>query len=426
MKIALYSSIIVLLLLLCAFFASCDTAYTSVNVLRLEKAAKHGNKKAKRVLTYVNDYDKTISAILFGNDLASIASPVIGTLLAYAIWGESFEYGPTIISIILVFLVLLFGEIIPKALAKIYSYPLALFYVNAVTIIRVIFYPFVWVTTGIAKLAKPIAKKNPEDDAPLSDDELSAMVDDIEEEGVIDESQSELIHKSIEFKETTAEEIMTPRVDIVGYNTEHSFAEWVKEPGVLRHSRIIVYRKYFDRIIGYIPTKELLKAMLDGDVPDYRKLLLPIIAVPSTMEVSSVLKLMKKSHHHIAVVKDEYGGTDGILTLEDILEELVGELYDESEAIHLDVIPTKKKNVFLVSGKMGIHDFFDRFNLDQDEVDEDYNTVSGWVIDHLGRFAELGDHFSYDKVDVSVSKASEYVVEQLEVSYHPRRKKKKD
>ena len=428
MKVAIYISLIILLLLFCAFFAMADTVYTTVNKLRLEKASKAGSKAAKKALKLTDQYERTIATILFGNDLASLIAPAIGTLLAYQLWRADNPMGPTYMSVILILSVLLFGEIVPKAFGKIYSYQLSLAFVYPIAFFEAIFFPFVFITSKVAFfLAKPFASKAAMEDEVSSDEMLFSMIDEIEDEGIIDESKSVLLQRSIEFKDTTVEEIMTPRVDIVGYNTEHDFSSWVKEPDALRHSRIIVYNQFFDRIIGYIPTKALLKKMLENEKKlDYKSLLLPILSVPSTMEVSSVLKLMKKSHHHIAVVKDEYGGTDGILTLEDILEELVGELYDESETIHLDVVPTKKRNLFLVSGKMGIHDFFDRFNMDQDGVDEDYNTVSGWVNDKLGRFAVVGDSFSYGRVDVEVKKVTEYTVKELEVRYHPRRKIKED
>lgn len=420
--IAVYVSAIVLLLIFCAFFAAADTAFTSVNHLRLEKAAKK-RKVAKRALSFLQKYDQTISTILFGNDLAAMFIPSIGTLLAYRLWGADAPWAVPVMTAILIFLVLVFGEILPKSLAKSYNYGFTLFAVYPVLVCSYIFFPFVWVTTKIAQgLQKPLKNLSDEEEDIPSDEEILAMVDEIEDEGIIDESQSELLHRSIEFKETTAEEIMTPRVRIVGYNVDKPLSKWVQEPGVLSHSRIIVYKKFYDQILGYIPTKTLLKAMLDGRELDYRSLMLPILAVPSTMEISSVLRLMKKSHHHIAVVKDEYGGTDGIITLEDILEELVGELYDESEKIELDVVPTKKRNVFLISGKMSVDDFFHRFRLDKEGIDEDYNTVSGWINDQLGRFAKEGDHFSYERVDIVVKKVSDYTVSQAEVTFHPRKK----
>lgn len=425
----IYLCLIIVLVLFSAYFSLTDVVYSTVNELRLEKRAKQGNASAIRALSLVKNYDRTISTILFGNDLANVAATILGTSLAGELWGPDNPSGPLIMSLILLFTILFFGEIVPKSIGKSHSFGLSLRLGRSVRFFEMLFFPVVSLVHLLEKaISHPFKKKKiaPEEAPVPEDEELEAMVDEIEEEGIIDSSKSELLHRSIDFKDTTAEEIMTPRVDIVGYDVAKPLSEWVKEKDVLRHSRIIVYRHYYDNILGYIPTKALLKAMLDDKPLDYQELMLPILSVPSTMEISSILRFMKQSHHHIAVVRDEYGGTAGILTLEDILEELVGELYDESEKVELYVRPTNKRNVYLVSGKMGIHDFYDRFHLDEEEVDESYNTVSGWVNDRLGRFAAPGDSFQEGPIDVEVSKASSYVVEELRVTYHPRRKQNED
>ena len=316
------------------------------------------------------------------------------------------------------------GEIIPKTLSRVYSYRLSIIDIYPITFFKIIFFPFVYLAskTGTLVASWFTPRKVEEDEE--KEEQLQQMIDEIEEEGIIDSKDSELLYRSIEFKNTTAEEIMTPRVSIVGYDCTTDLNKWVKKEGVLRHSRIIVYNRYMDHIIGYMPTKLILKAMLNHEKLELSSLMLPIIAVPSTCEISNVLKLMKESHHHIAVVKDEYGGTDGILTLEDIIEELVGDLYDESEIVEMNVTPTKKRNVYLVSGTMNIDDFFDYFKLNDDFIEEDYNTLSGWINDKLGRFAEKGDNFSYGKIDVEAVKVSDYTTILAKVTYHPRRKAK--
>ena len=189
-----------------------------------------------------------------------------------------------------------------------------------------------------------------------------------------------------------------------------------------RYSRIPVYEKNYDHIIGYIPVKSLQKAILNGKKLSIRDLMLPILNVPRTCEISTILKEMKKSHHHIAVVKDEYGGTEGIITLEDILEELVGEMWDESEPIQEEVMKTEKRNVYLVRGSMNIEKFFERFKLDDELIDRDYETLSGWINDRLGRFSRVGDVIDFQRVTLRVKKVSAYTVEIVEVTYHPRRK----
>jgi putative hemolysin len=422
--IAIYCASIAVLLLLSAFFSGVDTSYSVVSKLKLEKAAKTGGPVVKRAYQYALNYDKTIATILFGNSLVNILATSIGTLLAAQIFGNGEETNSLLMSLYMLLLIITFGEIIPKVVGRVYAYRLAILSVPLLRFFEILFFPIVYVTTAFANwVSRPFLEKAaPEENAP-SDEELQSMVEQIEHEGIIDSSQSELLHRSIEFKETSAHEIMTPRVDIKGINYTSDLMAYAKEPGVLSHSRLLVYKHDYDHIVGYIPTKVLLKELIHHNNPTIDSLMLPVIAVPETLEISSILRLMKQSHHHIAVVKDEYGGTAGILTLEDILEELVGELYDESENVKEDVVATKKKNVFLVRGKMPIDNFFERFHLNKDLIEEDYDTVSGWINDKLGKFATEGDHFGYESVDVKVNKATPYTVKEAEITYHPHRKK---
>lgn len=427
-KILIYCLTIFALLILSAFFSLVDTSYSTVNVLRLEKAKRKGSRTAARAFSYASNYDSTITTILFGNNLVNILATSVATLLAkdlFEINGfmGSVESAEAVTSIYFLFILITFSEILPKTIGHIYSFHFSIKFAPFLRFFEIVFFPIVWLTTWVAKfISAPIIKKAPIGDEAPSDEELQEMVKQIEDEGIIDESQSELLHRSIEFKETSAYEIMTPRVAISGVDYDANLIDWAKKSGVLSHSRIIVYKKNFDHIVGYIPTRSLLKALLRKSVISADSLMMPILAVPKTMEISSILRLMKQSHHHIAVVKDEYGGTDGVLTLEDILEELVGELYDESEAVRQDVSLTAKKNVFLVLGKMDIDDFFAKFNLNNDYIEEDYNTLSGWINDKLGRFARAGDTFTYENINIKVVKASEYTVKEVEITNRPKKK----
>ena len=282
----------------------------------------------------------------------------------------------------------------------------------------------VYISKKIASfLTKPILSNEAivDEDAP-SDDELQEMVNAIQEEGIIDSKSKELLSNSIEFIDTCAYEIMTPRMKIEGISDEENLNLFVKLEGAFKHSRIPVYHHDYDHILGYIPVKSLLRAMLvDGDL-SIDELMRPVLSVPRTMEISSILSLMKKTHIHLALVKDEYGGTEGLLTMEDILEELVGEIYDEGESVQLDIEKTAKRNVYLVRGGMNIDEFFKKFHLSEEQMDEDYETVSGWINDRLGTFGKEGDHFEFGPITVKVKKASPYTVVQAEVTYHPRRK----
>ena len=417
---------IFLLLILSAFFSAVDMTYSCVSLPRLKNAASK-SKKAKLAYTFASHYEETIVAPLFGNSVVNILASSLATLLSYQLFGDM-KWGTFLMSAVMLLLTLTFGEILPKALSKAYSYNLALFFAYPLQFFRILFFPITFVSRSFAQwVTRPFLEKSAdEEDVAPSDDELQAMVDDIASEGIIDANQKNLLSSSIEFKDTTAYEIMTPRVKIEGISDDTDLNEYVKSEGAFRHSRIPVYHKNYDHIVGYIPVKTLLREMLSSSSLSMKDLIKPMLSVPKTMQISAVLSEMKKTSIHIAIVKDEYGGTDGLLTMEDILEELVGEIYDESEHVQPDVQKTAKKNVYLVRGAMDIEDFFERFHLDEDALDEDYETVSGWINDKLGRFGAVGDELRYGKVDITVKKATDYTITEIEVHYHPRRKIKEE
>ena len=417
-----YLVIIVVLLLFSGFFSGSDMAFSCVNERKLREAMNKGSKAAKIAHRYAVNYDRTITTILFGNNLVNILASSLGVSLSFEHPFNADPIWSTVISAAILVALLTFGEIIPKAIARAYSYRVCLLSVYPLRFFEILFYPFAMGVTAFANLlTRPFLKKVKTDKA-ASDEELQAMVDDIEDEGIIDESQSELISNSLEFKDTCAYEVMTPRVKIIGISVDESLDRFILKEDAFRYSRTPVYEKNYDHIIGYIPIKSLQKAILNGKKLSIRELMLPILNVPRTCEISTILKEMKKSHHHIAVVKDEYGGTEGIITLEDILEELVGEMWDESEPIQEEVMKTEKRNVYLVRGSINIEEFFERFKLDDDLIDRDYETLSGWINDRLGRFSRVGDVIDFQRVTLRVKKVSAYTVEIVEVTYHPRRK----
>ncbi|MBQ7995142.1 MAG: HlyC/CorC family transporter [Bacilli bacterium] len=423
----LYISALVILLVLSGFFSASDMAYSSVNILRLEHRSRNGDKKAKKVLKHVKDYDHTIASILFSNDFVNILASSLASLLGRDILTQyvGVEFASMISSVTFFFLVLIIGEITPKAFAKTHSYSLAIHLRNFVTVLRTLTFPFVYPTSKLSDLlTRPIFAKAPKEDTISSDEELEAMVDQIEESGLIDEDEGDLIRDAIAFIDQSCYEIMTPRVKIYGYNINTSFKDFLKKKDAFRHSRLIVYKGDMDHIIGYIQIKTLLRYLVKRASFDVNDLILPIVSVPRTLEISSALTMMKATKTHIAVVRDEFGGTDGIITMEDILEELVGEMWDESEAVSPDIIETERRNLFKIKGKMPIDDFFARFELDDDEIDKDYSTVSGWVNDKLGRFARIGDKFTYENLEITVTKLSKYSNEEILVRKKRKKKKK--
>ncbi len=423
--IVIYCCLIFVLLCFSAIFSCMDMAYSCASLPTLKESSKK-SKRAAKAYFFASNYEETIIAPLFGNSVVNILASSLGTLLALKLaeqYGWDQEIVSLLVSILMLLLILTFGEILPKIIGRTYSRPLALLFAYPLSFLRIIFFPIVFISKKFAgALTRPVLKANADEEEGPSDEELQEMVLEINREGIIDSKSRELLSNSIEFKDTSAYEIMTPRMKIEGISAEENLNSYVKLEGAFRHSRIPVYKHDYDHIIGYIPVKSLLRAMLSDDDLSINELIRPTLSVPRTMEISAILGLMKKSHIHLAIVKDEYGGTEGLLTMEDILEELVGEIYDEGEVVVLDIEKTNKRNVYLVRGNMNIEEFFQKFHLDQEEIDEDYETVSGWINDRLGKFGEEGDHFEFGPLTVRVKKASPYTVVQAEVTYHPRRK----
>ena len=423
--IAIYCCLIFVLLCFSAIFSCMDMAYSCASLPTLKESSRN-SKRAAKAYYFASNYEETIIAPLFGNSVVNILASSLGTLLALKLaeqynWDQ--EVVSLLVSILMLLLILTFGEILPKIIGRTYSRPLALFFAYPLSFLRIVFFPIVFISKKFARaLTRPVLKANADEEEGPSDEELQEMVLAINREGIIDSKSRELLSNSIEFKDTSAYEIMTPRMKIEGISAEENLNTYVKLEGAFRHSRIPVYKHDYDHIIGYIPVKSLLRAMLYDDDLSIDELIRPTLSVPRTMEISAILGLMKKSHIHLAIVKDEYGGTEGLLTMEDILEELVGEIYDEGEVVVLDIEKTNKRNVYLVRGNMNIEEFFQKFHLDQEEMDEDYETVSGWINDRLGKFGEEGDRFEFGPLTVRVKKASPYTVVQAEVTYHPRRK----
>ncbi len=427
---ALYWILIGVFTLFSAVYSASDAAISSVNISRLESESKKGGKRAKLAYEEAKNYDKSIATILFGNDFVNI---FISSLLSICvsemlISSPLLPYSDLISIAISVLLVLILGDIFPKSVASNHSLSFARFLSPFIKISSFIFYPFVTPISFLArKIASPIIEKAPEETLIMSDDELERMVEEINEEGIFDDDQSELLHRSLSFKDTSSYDIMTPRVDILGYDLEEPFSSYLAREDAFKHSRIIVYKKDLDHVLGYIQAKTLLRLLVKEEKIDLSKLILPTLFVPRTMELSSVLSLMKEEHIHIAVIKDEFGGTEGIVTMEDILEELVGEMWDEDDNVALDFKRVEgTRNSYIVRGSVNIERFYEKFEMDESILEDDYSTLSGYISDKLGRFAEVGDKLRIGKVDITVKEVKDYCVENALVRFYPKRKEKDD
>ena len=411
---------IVILILLSAIFSMCDIVYASVNQLRLKKTIKEKHSKAAKIaLDFAINYDEMLTTALFMNNLVNIAASSLSAVLAIQLFKNTLgvEVGTTIMSIILLLALLIFGEIMPKVIGRAFSYRLSLLLAYPLLVLKFAFFPIVFVSKHIGKFfAYPFIHKKKEE--AISSEELQEMVETIKDEGVIDKDQSELLTNAITFKDTEAREIMTPRVEMYSLDIDDDINLLVKDDEFFTHSRIPVYKDTIDNIIGILPIKSVLRKLLANEEIDVSSLLSPVYSVPGSMGISEILDEMQKNKNHIVIVKDEYGGTDGLLTMEDILEELVGDMWDEMDEVKENYRKVTKFS-YEVDGSMNIDDLFKLFNLTPPD-DESYETLAGYVMDKLGRFAEVGDKFTSDNLYFEVLSIEEFTVDKVLV-----RKKRK-
>ena len=409
--------ILIICLLASGFLSSSELAYTVVNKLRLKKESEEGNKTSRLAVKLIDDYDKTLTAILFGNNLVNIACSSLATMICIGIFKTndaiSDETASTISSIVVLVFLIIFGEVIPKNLGTMSSYKLSKAFAYPIQFLKIIFWPVTFVVSGIVKGFTNILPKKKENEPSVTDEELLEIVDTIEEEGVIDEKQGELLKSAIDFTDTDAYEIMTPRVDVFAFDIEDDFKELIEDHEIFLHSLIPVYEESIDNIIGVLSTKRLFKEYLKGSKIDIRELMRQPMFIHKSKSISSLLEDMKEQKQHMAIIKDEFGGTMGIVTMEDIVEELVGEIWDESDKVEEDY-KEKSEGVYIVDGSMNIDDFFDLVHYEK-EVETEYTTVGGWVIENLERFAKKGDTFDFANLTVTVLKADEFTVEKVMV-----------
>ena len=418
-----YYVIVAFFLLLSAFYSTADMVYGAVDQTRLEKAAEKGDKRAAKALKLAKDYELSISTILFGNNVANIFASSFTTLLGLSYNGPNFNAGEVVATIVLTVVIIVFCEFIPKAIGKRFTYALALRFVVPVQISKVLFFIFVFpVSKFFHGFAKLFSKKAKEEDE-IDEEVLDEMIDEIEEQGIVEEGEAELLREAVDFSDIEAYEIMTPRVDVVAMDIEDDIYEFIEQKDVLEYSRIPVYEGTIDNIIGILPTKVLCKYLLKKEKVDVASLIYKPIVVPRNRQILDLLEEFKKTKIHIAVVIDEYGGTDGIITMEDILEELVGDIFDENDDIEEEYVE-KGKGVYVVQGSMNLEDCFELIGLTEEEeeaIDTAYATIGGFCQEILDRFAETGDEFDFLHYHFEILKADEFTVEKIRITdtkYH--------
>lgn len=403
--------LIVVLIVLSAFFSSCEIAYSSVNKIKLKKKVSDGNKEATKAMEIVNNYSEALSTILVGNNLVNIAVSSLATMVAVAYLGE--EMGSLLATIVATIIVLIFGEILPKTFANKFSLKLTLIYVKPFKICRVIFFPITFLVTKFVKLISKIwTPKNIE--VSEIDEELNVITEELEEEGVIDEEDAELIISAIDFRDVTAHEIMIPRVDVFAIDIDDNQDDILKNEQIFRYSRVPVYEDTIDHVIGILNTTNLMKKILNGEQIDLRSMLTEPMYVHKTKHISNILTKFKATNQHLAIVADEFGGFMGILTIEDIVEELVGDIFDETDEVVLDY-KELSENIYEVDGDMNIYDFFELVDYDDRDFESKYTTVGGWCTDILEKFPEVGDTFEFANFTVIITEVEGMRVGKIKV-----------
>ena len=409
-----YWLIVAVCALFSMFFSAADMVYGMVDKEKLDREKGRKEKRAKLALKIADDYELSISAILLGNNIVNVLATSFVTLIGLALSSNQ-EIGEVVTTIIFTVFIIIFCEFIPKAFAKRFNYSLALLFAYPVTFFKYLFFVIVWPIAKLFKLfGKLFAKKSKEEDQ-IDEDVLTEMADSLEEEGILEEGEAEMLRSAIDLNDIEAYEIMTPRVDVFAIDVEDDIEELIKDKDIFKHSRIPVYKETIDNIVGILPIKVLAKKLLAGEkVTDILSMCYKPLVVPRNHQILDLLAEFKENKVHIAVVIDEYGGTEGIVTMEDILEEIVGDIFDEDDEIEEEYIE-KGHGVYIVDGTMNIDDFFELIEYDE-EVETSYTTVGGFCQDILDRFAKKGDEFDFAHYHFKVLEADEFTVEKLKVT----------
>ena len=396
-------------LLLSAYFSATETAFSSASTTRLKTLAEKGNANAALACRLLEQYDRLLSTILIGNNIVNIATASIGTVLFVHHYGDA---GATISTVVVTVVVLIFGEISPKSIAKDCAERFAMFSAPILRVLIWVLLPLNLLFSLWKKLLAKAFRLNSE--SKMSQEELLMLVDEVQQGGSIDKSEGELLRNAIEFSEQQAKDILIHRVDLAALPVTASREETAALFTNTKYSRLLVYQDSIDHILGTIHRKDFYVGCGVTGKP-IAELLSPTIFAPENEPISLLLKKMQQGKTHVAVVVDEYGGTCGIVTMEDILEELVGEIWDEHEQEEIPIRETAE-HTYLVDAGMDFDDFADFFYL---KTDSEMVSVSGWVMERCGGVPESGDRFTYDDLDVLVVKVDHHRIEELRVTQRP-------
>ena len=405
--------IIVILLILSALFSASETALSSVNKVRIRSYAEDGNKRAKMTIKLTDNFDKTLTTILIGNNIVNLASTTVATVMITVRFGAKFVPASTAVMTVLV---IIFGEIIPKNIANEFSEKVSMFIAYPLYGLLVILTPIVWLLIKLKNLVIRLCGGSKESPT-MTEEELKYIIDEIEDEGVLDENESDLVKSALEFSDITISEILIPRVNISAVEIDQS-PEEIKDAFITSHfSRLPVYEKTIDSIVGIIHEKNFFDMYLNGR-RDIREIIQKPLYIFELTPISDIMQQMQRAKTHMAVVVDQYGGTQGIVTMEDIIEELVGEIYDETDEEDTSFV-VLGDNEYEVSADLSVRDFLGNIEADPEEIETDCNSIGGLVMENLDRIPETGEEVEIGRFRFKVVSIDEQRIQRVRISVSP-------
>lgn len=414
--------IVIGLLILCSSFFSCiETAFSCVSTARLKNEESKGNKKAKNALFITENFDKALTTILIGNNVVNLGCSSLATVLCMNIFQN---FAAAISTGLTTILVLTFGEIIPKCIGKEKSEAVALNTAIILKGIMIVLTPlsflFIAIKTGALKLL------NIRNDSPtVTEDELKYIIEHSENEGVLEEEESEMVQSALEFDEKSAFEVLTPRVDMLALDIDDDFETNKNKILTERYSRVPVYKENLDNILGILYTRDYLEELIDGKTPDIKLLINDAFFTYKSRKLSALMNDLRKNQVNMAIVTDEYGGTLGIVTMEDLIEEIVGEIYDEDEDIEKEYTKLRE-NCYFVNGDLEFDQLLELTDREDFDNDTESHTVGGFIFEHMGRIPKEGDKFEIDGLSFEVYKVEERRIISAIVKVDPSKVKKEE
>ncbi len=406
--------LIVVCIALSAMFSGAEIAYNALSDTKLKHLAENGSKSARAALRFYERFDAGVIAILLGNNLVNIGSSSIAAALAISLLGEG---GAWIATAVMTVLIITFGEILPKILASERPERFASLLAYPLSVLLTVLYPLVWLLQKFLGVLSRAWESNASDET-ITEDDLETILDTVEDEGVVDEDVAELLQSAFEFDDVLAYEVITPRVDLVAIDLDDPREKQLKVALASPYTRLPVYRETPDHIVGILHLNRLYKALVENPDCSIKKLMLPPIYVHKTTPLPDVLNTMRKKKSHMVIVTDEYGGTMGILTMEDVLEQLVGDIWDESDVIE-EEFKEVSPNRYEVDGDMRLIDFLDEFDKEEEDLDDDNATVGGWAVEMVGGYPKRYDSFVYEDLTVTILKKERMRVLRLLVEVNP-------